>query len=262
MKVLLSMSKEDLSDKGACDEGRDWFRARFGDSCTVEWTPELQFELMQKNPGWLSWALWENLLPGWEATEFNISKAEMHAQEFYQSRLRLGRVLHSSLPYSYIVRSSMDSVTFLSCDISKSHIKKSSMTGCEFTDCNLENLSVCMSDLKSSSFCYSRMLSPLVEMSDMGFTSFLNCDISGGVFRKSEMFRSVFSSCSIGDISQCNLTDSVFYECTIGSISESNLLRSRFRNCKISEIKSCNETMVGFLGNCRVGEQEVTQNEA
>lgn len=79
--MYFTITIEWLRNHYACNEGRQWFKGRFGDG-PVEITPKFGETVMAKNPMWWGWLLWEiwngamdrcsaHILPGTPPQECN-----------------------------------------------------------------------------------------------------------------------------------------------------------------------------------------------
>ena len=76
MNVTVSVAR--LKELDACKEAVAAFREHFGESASVDWTPEKQLDVLRSPLGkYLGWAWGKNLLPMWRMGGADLGGADL-----------------------------------------------------------------------------------------------------------------------------------------------------------------------------------------
>jgi uncharacterized protein YjbI with pentapeptide repeats len=98
MKITITVDQ--LIQLNACEEGIEDFKKEFGDSVTLDWTPETQIQLIKGSlRKWFGWTVFNKLLPVWSMSGADLSGADLSGANL--SRANLSRANLSGADLSW-----------------------------------------------------------------------------------------------------------------------------------------------------------------
>ena len=139
--MKLTITKQQLKEAGACDEGLRTFAELFGDQAECDWTLEKQLEVLHGPLGrYVGWAYRAGLLPLWSLSGANLSGANLSGADL--SRANLSRANLSGADLSR--------ADLFEADLSRANLSGANLSGADLSRANLSRANLSRADLSGA----------------------------------------------------------------------------------------------------------------